>query len=232
MDQEKIGKFIKEIRLRENLSQQKFAEKFGVTYQAVSKWETGKNIPDITILRMMCKEYNLNLDDFFDAKEIDMKKRKHYIGLVFILIIVFAVSAFFIFKFVKDDDDFTFKTLRANCDNFNLYGSLAYNDNKSSIYISNITYCGDEDEKEYFSIKCLLYEVKGNAKYEISQSNYEDEESISLAEFLKNVNFNVDHYEAACAFYKENSLFLEIEAMSENETITTYKIPLQLDDNC
>lgn len=41
MDQEKIGKFIKDIRLKENLSQQKFAQKYNVTYQAVSKWENG-----------------------------------------------------------------------------------------------------------------------------------------------------------------------------------------------
>ena len=56
MDQEKIGKFIKEIRKKENLSQQKFAEKYGVTYQAVSKWENGKNIPDLSILKQMCME--------------------------------------------------------------------------------------------------------------------------------------------------------------------------------
>lgn len=41
MNQELIGKTIKEIRKKENLSQQKFAEKYGVTYQAVSKWENG-----------------------------------------------------------------------------------------------------------------------------------------------------------------------------------------------
>lgn len=45
MDQDRIGKFIKEIRKKENLSQQKFAEKYGVTYQAVSKWENGLSFP-------------------------------------------------------------------------------------------------------------------------------------------------------------------------------------------
>ena len=41
MDSEKVGKFIKELRLKNNLTQQEFASEFGVTYQAVSKWETG-----------------------------------------------------------------------------------------------------------------------------------------------------------------------------------------------
>ena len=42
MDQERIGKFIKEIRTKNNLSQNEFAKKYGVTYQAVSKWEMVK----------------------------------------------------------------------------------------------------------------------------------------------------------------------------------------------
>ena len=45
MDQEKIGKFIKEIRIKNNLTQKDLAEKYGVTYQAVSKWENGKCLP-------------------------------------------------------------------------------------------------------------------------------------------------------------------------------------------
>ena len=68
MDQEKIGKLIKEIRTSQKLSQQKFAEKYGVTYQAVSKWENGKNMPDITILKQICNDNNISLDDFLEAK--------------------------------------------------------------------------------------------------------------------------------------------------------------------
>ena len=59
MNQEKIGNIIKNIRVQNNLSQREFAEKFGVTYQAVSKWENGKNIPDIAILKEICREYKL-----------------------------------------------------------------------------------------------------------------------------------------------------------------------------
>ena len=51
MDQEKIGKLIKKIRIEGKYSQKEFADKYGVTPQAVSKWENGKNIPDIAILK-------------------------------------------------------------------------------------------------------------------------------------------------------------------------------------
>ena len=76
MNSEKIGKFIKSIRQKEGISQQKFANKYGVTYQAVSKWETGKNIPDIAILKQICRDYNMNLDDFLDAKISRLPKPK------------------------------------------------------------------------------------------------------------------------------------------------------------
>ncbi|MDE5888581.1 MAG: helix-turn-helix domain-containing protein, partial [Bacilli bacterium] len=78
MNQELIGKAIKEIRKKENLSQQKFAEKYGVTYQAVSKWENGKNIPDISTLKEICNDYNLDLNDFLDAKIKNKRKINKY----------------------------------------------------------------------------------------------------------------------------------------------------------
>ena len=45
MNQENIGKYIKKLRKENNLSQEKLADKLGVTYQAVSKWERGLNLP-------------------------------------------------------------------------------------------------------------------------------------------------------------------------------------------
>ncbi len=232
MDQEKVGKFIKSIRLSEGISQQKFALKYGVTYQAVSKWENGKNIPDLAILKRICEDYNMNLDDLLETK-IPKKKRnkKLLFFLLFILILCVLVIAFLVMR--NKSNNFEFKKLSPSCNNFNLYGSIAYNDKKSSIYISNITYCGDDDNKKYKKITCCLYEVNDKVKMLISKCNeYEDEESISLEKFLNGVNFNVDHYDKVCKIYKENSLYLEIEAIDMNDRITTYKIPLKLEDNC
>ena len=69
MDQEKIGKLIRDIRTMNHMSQQQFAEKYSVTYQAVSKWENGKNMPDIAILKQICEDYHMNLNDLLDAKK-------------------------------------------------------------------------------------------------------------------------------------------------------------------
>lgn len=231
MNQEKIGKFIKEIRLKESLSQQKFAEKYGVTYQAVSKWENGKNIPDIVTLKQICSDYNMNLDDFLDTKiKPKNKKLKIFIPIIIVLILLVIILTLLLLN--KNNNHFEFKTLSTNCDNFNLYGSIAYNNNKSSIYISNITYCGGDDNNTYKTINCVLYESNDKTKTEVSNCSYKDNKLVTLEQFLKDVDINVDNYSKTCESYKENSLHLEIEATDINNKITTYKIPLRLKSNC
>ena len=44
MDQEKIGKFIAELRKQKKLTQEQLAEKLGITKNAVSKWERGPSL--------------------------------------------------------------------------------------------------------------------------------------------------------------------------------------------
>lgn len=228
MNTEKISKLIKDIRTENKLSQQKFADKYGVTFQAVSKWETGKNIPDIMILKKICEDYNIDFNTLFIEKK---KKKKIKIIIPIIIIILIAIIFILILKH-NSNAPFEFKTLSTTCNDFNLFGTIAYNKNKTSIHISNITYCGGDDNYEYLDIIATLYETNGKTQTEIRKYHYNSGDAITLEEFLQNLNFNVDHYDKTCSVYKENSLILEIEATKENGSITTYKIPLSLEDNC
>lgn len=225
MNQEKIGQVIKEIRTKNNLSQQAFAEKFGVTYQAVSKWENGKNIPDIATLKEICKEYNLKLEDLLDAKI--SSKQKNNLLKWFLLVIILLIIVLIIVLIFKNND-FEFKTLSTSCNDFTVNGSIAYNDTKSSIYISHITYCGKMDSNKYKKIQCVLYESNDKVKTEIGRYNYEEESGITLEEFLKEVNFNVE----TCKLYSEDSLHLEIDATTVEGEDIFHKVPLKLVDNC
>ena len=56
MDQEKIGKFIQKLRKEKELTQQELANKLNVTDRAVSKWETGRGLPDLSIIKTLCEE--------------------------------------------------------------------------------------------------------------------------------------------------------------------------------
>ena len=75
MNQEKIGEFIKKIRKDNYLTQKEFAELFGVTYQAVSKWENGLNIPDIATLKEISKKFNVDINDLLEGEN---KKKRYY----------------------------------------------------------------------------------------------------------------------------------------------------------
>ena len=133
---------------------------------------------------------------------------------------------------MNKNNNFEFKTISTSCSNFNTYASIAYNNNKSHLHLSNINYCGGEDNNYYVKIECTLYEIDNNTKKKVSSYNYQNKESITLEQFLKNVNFNIDHYSKNCRIYKENGLNLEIEATDENSQTTIYKIPLIMEENC
>ena len=64
MDQNKIGEFIAQCRKEHNMTQMQFAEKLGVTNKAVSKWETGKCLPDAALFDDICMLLNITLNGF------------------------------------------------------------------------------------------------------------------------------------------------------------------------
>ena len=143
MNQDKIGKFIKKIRLENNLTQKQLADLLGVTYQAVSKWENGKNIPDIELLKEISEKFNLNIDEILNGEK-EKKKKNNHLYLLFIPVIILLVIIILLFR---KDNSFEFKTISSNCSDFKITGSAAYNKEKTSIYISNIEFCGKEEKE-------------------------------------------------------------------------------------
>ncbi len=232
MDQEKIGKIIKQLRKENNLTQKDLADKYGVTYQAVSKWETGKNIPDISLLKQISKDFNLNIEDLLEGRKQKNNKlnKKVLISILIIVITILIITIPLII--IKNNHSFEFKTLTSSCSSFKITGSIAYNDKKSSIYISNINYCAGDDNTEYKKIECVLYEKIDNTESKIASATYKNNKTIKLEDYLKTVQFNIDNNSNTCKNYKNNSLFLQIKATGENNKITLYQVPLTMTNNC
>lgn len=72
MDQERIGKFIASCRKEQNLTQANLAEKLGITDRAVSKWETGRSLPDASIMPELCAILDININELFSGERIGM----------------------------------------------------------------------------------------------------------------------------------------------------------------
>lgn len=68
MDQQKIGMFLKELRVEKNLTQEKLAELLGVTNRSVSRWENGNNMPDLSLLMEIANVYGVGVDEILDGK--------------------------------------------------------------------------------------------------------------------------------------------------------------------
>lgn len=226
MNQDKIGKFIKKIRLENNLTQKQLADTLGVTYQAVSKWENGKNIPDIELLKEISERFNINIDEILNGEK-NPKKKNNYLYLFLIPVVLIIIV---LFIFLNKDDSFEFKTISSNCSDFKITGSAAYNKEKTSLYISNIEFCGKEEKEEYKEINCILYEKNNDKKIKISSCDKKN--SITLKEFLKNTNIKVSDYKTVCKNLTSTNLLLEIYATKEDNNVVTYKVPIKLNDNC
>lgn len=229
MNQEKIGQFIKQIREENHLTQKELADRLGVTFQAVSKWENGKNVPDIAILKQISDEFHVNIDEILSGERKEKEKNNNYFiyGLLIILVIGIIVLGVF---FLNKNSDYEFKTISSKCADFKITGSAAYNKEKATIYISNVEFCGKEDSTVYKKITCTLYETYNDTKTKISSCK--EEKNKNLEDFLKEVNISVNHYFNSCKNWKSNVLSLEIQAIDENNKTITYNIPIKLNDSC
>lgn len=113
MDQEKIGKFIAKLRKEKNMTQVELASKLEVTDRAISKWENGRGLPDVSLFEPICKELNISINELLKGEKIiesnsehlsaeTMMKYSRYIKrkekqkIVFLLIIIVIILFTFI----------------------------------------------------------------------------------------------------------------------------------------
>lgn len=82
-----ISSNIRYLRAKENLTQEEFAERFGVSRQLVAKWESGESTPDIIKCREICGYYDISLDTFVEiplseqSVSVETNKGKYIFGM-------------------------------------------------------------------------------------------------------------------------------------------------------
>ena len=73
MDQVKIGKFIAGKRKGKNLTQAQLAERLNITDRAVSKWETGRSLPDSSVMVELCELFGITVNELLTGEDLEMK---------------------------------------------------------------------------------------------------------------------------------------------------------------
>lgn len=73
MNQEKIGKFILELRKEKDMTQQTLADKLGVSDKTISKWENGRGMPDLSLMKPLCNVLGITINELLSGERLDKK---------------------------------------------------------------------------------------------------------------------------------------------------------------
>lgn len=84
MDCKRTGKFIYEMRVRKGFTQKELADKLNITDRAVSKWERGLGIPDVSLLNELSLVLDVSVSEILNGEKFNIKK-----FLVVILMVIF-----------------------------------------------------------------------------------------------------------------------------------------------
>ena len=230
MDQEKIGKFILNIRKQNQMTQKEFADKLNVTAQAVSKWENGRGIPDIEILQKISKEFNIDIDSILTGSKKKRKISKKYIIVVILLFLILGTTIYTILS----PKDYNFTDVTSASEKFNVSGVAAYSSAKNSIYISDIEYLDGNENKKYVGVECILYESHNNLDEKVSQCGSLEKHNTpkTLSELLEETEFRVENFTCTNNNIQNSNLYISINLLDEDNKLTTYKIPLELTGSC
>lgn len=93
MNQDKIGKFLASLRKENNLTQEDIAEKLNVNVKSVSRWENGRNLPDSSIMKEICKIYNVSINELFNGEKV---KKSNKVRQIFLFYIIVSLTGIFI----------------------------------------------------------------------------------------------------------------------------------------
>lgn len=74
MNQEKIGLFISNLRKEKDMTQLELANKLGVTDRAISKWENGRGMPDLSLIRNLCEILEISINELLNGERIEEKE--------------------------------------------------------------------------------------------------------------------------------------------------------------
>ena len=78
MNQLVTGRFISQKRKEKNLTQEQLAQRLGVSNKTISKWETGKCMPDYAVVKTLCEELEITVAELMDGEEAEEKSVRTY----------------------------------------------------------------------------------------------------------------------------------------------------------
>lgn len=170
MDNIKTGRFIAECRKELGYNQKDLAEKLNITDKAVSKWETGRSAPDVSILIPLAEELGVSVTEILNGEKISKdeipaisneiivkslkkSKSKRMLALILTLVLLIGVFASYpIYEYANSiavNDDFAIKVILR--DVFDFENVFQYGCSKYEVKGDYIAYLYHDNEKAYMA---------------------------------------------------------------------------------
>ena len=253
MNYKKIGGFIKGKRLEKGISQYELADMIVISREAVSKWERGVSLPDISILSKLANILEISVEELLIGEEIEKDKDKFFNKIlnvlninnklkkvIFIIASVFLISLLFFFIYYFNISYDSVKVYKFQSDmNNDVYikDGMIILTNKKVIFkggfIEGRNYGTDNIRNNLEHV--LIYYVIDNVKYEIwgydkdEQSFYRDNiisERLGYSEYFYSENLNkmIDNMYINIKFFdREYTSKLEFEELYSNKELDKFK---------
>lgn len=227
MDCKKIGEYIQRKRKAIKITQQELGDKLGVTDKAVSKWETGIALPDVSLYKDLCEILNISVEELLngeDNKSIPIDKKKNIIIICLSIIVSFllVISLLLGIFFYQNYNKVHVYDLESASNEFRVDGKLIVIGDKSYISINNVKY----NHKNNFIISNIDYELLYRKRV-LVEFNEKNDSLIFLEDYLNNFAFFCEFIENI-DLNQNDFLKLKMNVKLENDELVAYYIKIKI----
>jgi transcriptional regulator with XRE-family HTH domain len=179
MNQNKIGKIIENKRKEKNLTQKELAELLGISNTAISKWENGNNLPDISMLAPLAETLELDLLELISVqnsvheenqkRQPKIRKIRRYRSIALIIIVVglICLTSYITHDNTMDkveeklNNQVEVYKITSKDQSFRIDGYMIFNNKESIIVLEKVLFQGNEEEYdiEYSNIDTAYYYI-------------------------------------------------------------------------
>lgn len=237
MDQIKIGKFIATTRAAKKLTQDELAQKIGVTDKAISKWENGRCLPDVSLFKPLCKTLGISVNELLNGekdtnedgyinyiKETNKKNKLKLILTILVsttILILLLLAIYFLNNFGKT----TLYKLYGTSENFAYREGLLTVSNEKYILSTGIVEYANETLED---AKILSIQMKYNNSIitsgNLSKGNTILVEDVGYNEiFSKEKIDNLDNWVIEITYFANDEIYEEIIKIEKEELLKTDK---------
>lgn len=244
MDQEKIGKFIKELREEKRITQDELGEILNISGKSVSKWERGLSLPDISNLQLLAdtldisvsellmgnRSKNKKISDENYVKGLNLYSKKlsfKYLKLIIALIFLF-IASFLLFYFCNEyGSNYVYK-IESNDPAYSVKGYFIINKEMNILMIEEVKYQGDKigtKEEPKISKSVVAFQINNKT---FNSFDHEVSKRMPYNEFLNQLSFTRIYNKSRTTELSNKDTFtLSVECNYDKE-YDKQKIPLKL----